>query len=543
MHVDALLDRLEGVKRSGQHHTARCPGHEDKKNSLSVAAGDNGGVVIKCFAGCDSETIMGALGLKLSDLMPPKRDDWAPANNETSYRINLPGGGVVEHVRIDAQDGKRFIWRRDGKSGLGGMKVCDVPLYQPAKQGKSRQLFLCEGEKSAIAAAALGLESYGTVTGASSCPSGEALAVCKGRDVVLWADNDDPGRTHMRKVAAALQGLASSVVTISTGKEKDDAADYTDSMADLRDTIEIARGRRVIKTTTVAQYAKGAMDQLARFSMGDFSGRVPTGIKKVDRFLRGGMMPGALYLLGAPSGHGKTSLLQCVSFHCARERGAVLFASPEMSGMELAEREIIKISGKDVYSIESDQEPNARVMALHEMEKASEQLRKENLEVRVIEDPEIDMRAIADAANGVRNLKLVVIDYAQEVADRNEKARHLSVGEVGKASIILGKELNVPVIVASQVNVGKDSDGLSYSFRETKDLEHRAHASIIMEVTRAKTPNSNGFYPVESTRVFARKNRSGAVFSADVEYKPELFQISDIGQWVPKKITQERRRY
>ena len=100
-------------------------------------------------------------------------------------------------------------------------------------------------------------------------------------------------------------------------------------------------------------------------------------------------------------------------------------------------------------------------------------------------------------------------------------------GEVGKDAIVLGKTLGVPVLVASQVNVNKDGGDLEYAFRETKDLEHRAHCSMIMEVKRSKMPNKYGYYDIESARVFARKNRSGAVFSVDLDYNPALFTIGN----------------
>ena len=49
-----------------------CPAHEDKSPSLSVADGDNGGVVVKCFAGCTADAVCAAAGLTVKDLMPPR---------------------------------------------------------------------------------------------------------------------------------------------------------------------------------------------------------------------------------------------------------------------------------------------------------------------------------------------------------------------------------------------------------------------------------------------------------------------------------------
>ncbi len=47
--VARVLDRLRNVRSSGDGWTALCPApaHEDRRNSLSVAMGDDGRVLIK----------------------------------------------------------------------------------------------------------------------------------------------------------------------------------------------------------------------------------------------------------------------------------------------------------------------------------------------------------------------------------------------------------------------------------------------------------------------------------------------------------------
>ncbi|MFN7112672.1 MAG: CHC2 zinc finger domain-containing protein, partial [Brevundimonas sp.] len=74
--IDKVLERLQGVRRSGKGWVARCPAHEDRTPSLSVAEGHDGRVLIKCFAGCTLEAILGALGLEVRDLFPHDDDPW-----------------------------------------------------------------------------------------------------------------------------------------------------------------------------------------------------------------------------------------------------------------------------------------------------------------------------------------------------------------------------------------------------------------------------------------------------------------------------------
>jgi hypothetical protein len=63
-----VLARLPGARRSGNGWTARCPGHDDQHNSLSVREGADERVILHCFAGCQFDAIVAALGLPVADL-------------------------------------------------------------------------------------------------------------------------------------------------------------------------------------------------------------------------------------------------------------------------------------------------------------------------------------------------------------------------------------------------------------------------------------------------------------------------------------------
>lgn len=69
MDIRDFLSRLRvdsGPNGKGEY-MCRCPAHDDKNASLCVRDGEKG-IVLKCQAGCDVESVVSAMGLKMRDL-------------------------------------------------------------------------------------------------------------------------------------------------------------------------------------------------------------------------------------------------------------------------------------------------------------------------------------------------------------------------------------------------------------------------------------------------------------------------------------------
>ncbi|MGQ9525726.1 MAG: DNA primase, partial [Armatimonadota bacterium] len=65
MQIEDILALLRNVKpaRKPNQWTARCPAHDDKRNSLAVSV-KNGAVLLHCFAGCSPFAVVHAIGLE-----------------------------------------------------------------------------------------------------------------------------------------------------------------------------------------------------------------------------------------------------------------------------------------------------------------------------------------------------------------------------------------------------------------------------------------------------------------------------------------------
>jgi hypothetical protein len=73
MRIEDFLSRLQKVKKTGANNwMACCPAHHDNRPSMTLAVGNNGGILVHCFALCSVDEIAGAVGLTVSDLMPER---------------------------------------------------------------------------------------------------------------------------------------------------------------------------------------------------------------------------------------------------------------------------------------------------------------------------------------------------------------------------------------------------------------------------------------------------------------------------------------
>lgn len=95
--IDTLLSRLQKVRGRAPSWTARCPAHEDASPSLSIRE-DGGKIVMHCFGGCDIHSIVSAVGMDMTDLFPPKPDDYGTKHK----RVRMFPGDLLRVIEREA---------------------------------------------------------------------------------------------------------------------------------------------------------------------------------------------------------------------------------------------------------------------------------------------------------------------------------------------------------------------------------------------------------------------------------------------------------
>ncbi len=75
-----ILSHFDKVRSTSKNNSYNClcPAHEDRNASLSIKIAEDGRVLIHCFAGCDIQNILSAVGLTLDDIIPERIDMLKP---------------------------------------------------------------------------------------------------------------------------------------------------------------------------------------------------------------------------------------------------------------------------------------------------------------------------------------------------------------------------------------------------------------------------------------------------------------------------------
>lgn len=105
MAAEILLDRLEGVQRSGSGWRARCPSCNGRSRKVSVSEADNGAVLVHCFGGCAAGDVLQAVGLSLADMFPERLAADTPEDRRTRRQaaVESQWGAALEVLEFEAR--------------------------------------------------------------------------------------------------------------------------------------------------------------------------------------------------------------------------------------------------------------------------------------------------------------------------------------------------------------------------------------------------------------------------------------------------------
>jgi putative DNA primase/helicase len=223
-----LIARLTDARPAGPRRwMARCPAHDDRNRSLSVAAGDDR-ILLHCFAGCGVEEIVAAAGLAIGDLFAERRTRRAAAATITVEDLardkalpvellraaglfDLPDGGGVG-IPYRAADGRTIVKRRtalvarQGSFWPKGQRLLAYGIWRLPEARAARQLVLVEGESDCWTLWHHGIPALG-VPGAANARTLAREHLAEVDRVYVVREPDRGGETFVAGVAAQLAHL------------------------------------------------------------------------------------------------------------------------------------------------------------------------------------------------------------------------------------------------------------------------------------------------------------------------------------------------
>jgi replicative DNA helicase len=276
------------------------------------------------------------------------------------------------------------------------------------------------------------------------------------------------------------------------------------SVAALEGAILRESGGALLSLREALSLAYDEIDALSRTT--ELPG-TPSGLADLDKRL-GNFQPGALYVLAARPGLGKTSLALTIALNAARAGKRVAVFSLEMPTARITNRLLAQQSGLDVQLLDTGKVGEADWPKLTAAIEALE-----HLPIYLDDTPaitSIQLKAKLRRLHlSVGKPDLVVVDYLQLMrAGAKTENRTQEVGYISRALKALSKELSVPIIAAAQLNRDVEKRASSRpqlsDLRESGDLEQ--DADVVMFLHKPDETSLNGLLPMEIT---VAKHRNG----------------------------------
>lgn len=247
--TEIVLQKLEAqgcqpLAKGADLWESLCPVHASDglhhERNLQIAVGQDGDCVVHCFAHqCDRRQIAEALGLQEFHLFRPRPEsrngqaNGKPKPDRTHVYQDQHGDAVYQSRR---RNGSWFQERYDvaeGKFVSGGGCMKGVPLFpfmlpdllQWLQDKPGEIVYIAEGEKDVETLWGLKMAATCNVGGADKWRD-EYTEWFKGRKVVIFQDNDEPGRRHAQKVAGSCHKAGCQVRVLGMPEPHKDVADF-----------------------------------------------------------------------------------------------------------------------------------------------------------------------------------------------------------------------------------------------------------------------------------------------------------------------------
>ena len=289
---------------------------------------------------------------------------------------------------------------------------------------------------------------------------------------------------------------------------------------------DIRQGRNVSGLSPLADAVLEAYDRLGKITGEDKEKYVGarTGFTYLDT-ITSGLNKSDLIIIAARPAMGKTSFAMNIATNVARrnDKDVVIF-NLEMSKEQLATRML-----STEALIESGNLRNGRIQTDEWVRLATSAAYLSTLPMYIDDTASMTVQQMKAKLRRVKNLGLVVIDYLQLMGSTSRSDNRVTViSEITRQLKVMAKELNVPVVLLSQlsraVESRTDKRPMMSDLRESGSIEQ--DADIILFLYR------DAYYNKESTKqniseCIVAKNRHGETGTVELIWNGQYTRFSN----------------
>ncbi len=257
---------------------------------------------------------------------------------------------------------------------------------------------------------------------------------------------------------------------------------------------------------------------------------VATGYYKFDE-LTAGLQNGEMVVIAARPSMGKTALALNMAEHMGVEDGrAVLIFSLEMSKEQLAQRFLCSRSRFDASKLRrgiiSPEDWTQLHMAADALTKAPIYI-DDSAELNILQ-----LRAKARRMKASHDLSCVIIDYLQLMSSYGRiESRQQEISEISRGLKALSRELNIPVVVLSQLNRGpegrEDHRPRMSDLRESGAIEQDADVVALLHREAYYHRGEPDYDDNGMTELIIAKQRNGPIDTVKLAFLPQCVRFEN----------------
>jgi replicative DNA helicase len=238
-----------------------------------------------------------------------------------------------------------------------------------------------------------------------------------------------------------------------------------------------------------------------------------------------GFRPGALYIIGARPGVGKTIVGLQIAWELSKQ-GPVSFHSLEMGKSELYNRIIASEAEVPLSAIEKGK---LQEWMWERILKARTEIQSHKLAIHDKSGQNLlQIRASANSVKGNGSLKAIVVDYLGLIQDTEKgRKRYEMITDISIGLKNLARDLNVPVIALAQLNRGpeqrKDSEPDMADLRDSGGIEQDADVVILLH--RKQVDEDEFDWQKSQMIIKVAKNRHGGLGEVALRFEGHLARV------------------